>query len=113
MVNSNGKFNYTYGYLEARVWLSGTGAISNWPAVWTDGQSWPADGELDVMEGLSASLLALPRPPGRPRRLLERHLHRRLAHLRRRLGTRQRHLLLRRRSGRDDHVGHHQLPRCT
>jgi len=53
MVNTNGKFNYTYGYLEARVWLSGSGAISNWPAVWTDGQSWPADGELDVMEGLS------------------------------------------------------------
>jgi beta-glucanase (GH16 family) len=53
MVNTNGKFNYAYGYLEVRVWLSGTGAISNWPAVWTDGQSWPADGELDVMEGLS------------------------------------------------------------
>ena len=53
MVNSNGKFSYTYGYLEARVWLSGTTAISDWPAVWTDGQSWPTDGELDVMEGLS------------------------------------------------------------
>ena len=53
MVNTNGKFAYTYGYLEARVWLSGSGAISNWPAVWTDGQSWPTDGELDVIEGLS------------------------------------------------------------
>ena len=53
MVNTNGKFSYTYGYLEARVWVSGSGAISNWPAVWTDGQSWPTDGELDVMEGLS------------------------------------------------------------
>jgi beta-glucanase (GH16 family) len=53
MVNTNGKFSYTYGYLEARVWLPGSGAISDWPAVWTDGQSWPADGELDVMEGLS------------------------------------------------------------
>ena len=53
MVNTNGKFSYTYGDLEARVWLPGTGAISDWPAVWTDGQSWPADGELDVMEGLS------------------------------------------------------------
>jgi beta-glucanase (GH16 family) len=53
MVNTNGKFSYTYGYLEARVWLAGTTAISNWPAVWTDGQSWPTDGELDVMEGLS------------------------------------------------------------
>jgi beta-glucanase (GH16 family) len=53
MVNTNGKFSYTYGYLEARVWLPGTTAISNWPAVWTDGQSWPTDGELDVMEGLS------------------------------------------------------------
>ena len=53
MVNTNGKFSYTYGYLEASVWLSGTRAINDWPAVWTDGQSWPADGELDVMEGLS------------------------------------------------------------
>ena len=53
MVNTNGKFSYTYGYLEARVWLSGSSGISNWPAVWTDGQNWPADGELDVMEGLS------------------------------------------------------------
>src|ERR1700682_4716091 len=35
------------------VGAAGAGAISNCPAVWTDGQSWPTDGELDVMEGLS------------------------------------------------------------
>ena len=27
--------------------------IYNWPAFWNDGQSWPADGEIDVMEGLN------------------------------------------------------------
>jgi beta-glucanase (GH16 family) len=53
MINTEGKYNYTYGYLEARVWVSGTTAITDWPAVWTDGQSWPQDGELDIMEGLS------------------------------------------------------------
>jgi hypothetical protein len=52
MVTTNGKFTYTYGYLEARVWLPGSGAIADWPAVWTDGQNWPTDGELDVLEGL-------------------------------------------------------------
>ena len=53
MVNTNGKFSYTYGYFEARAWLPGTTSITDWPAIWTDGQSWPTDGELDVMEGLS------------------------------------------------------------
>jgi beta-glucanase (GH16 family) len=52
LVNTDGKFSYTYGYVEARVFLPGTGAITDWPAVWADGQSWPADGELDVLEGL-------------------------------------------------------------
>jgi hypothetical protein len=47
-------FQYTYGVLEARVYVPANGTqIANWPAVWTDGQSWPADGEDDVMEGLS------------------------------------------------------------
>jgi hypothetical protein len=31
------------------------GSIANWPALWLDGQTWPEDGEIDVMEGLSGS----------------------------------------------------------
>jgi beta-glucanase (GH16 family) len=27
--------------------------IANWPGVWADGQSWPADGEDDLVEGLN------------------------------------------------------------
>jgi beta-glucanase (GH16 family) len=53
MVQSNGKAQFTYGAFEARIYLPATGSkISNWPAFWTDGQSWPTDGEMDVMEGL-------------------------------------------------------------
>ncbi|MEW1914909.1 glycoside hydrolase family 16 protein, partial [Kitasatospora sp. NPDC085895] len=53
MVQSNGKAQFTYGAFEARIYLPGSGGkISNWPAFWTDGQSWPTDGEMDVMEGL-------------------------------------------------------------
>lgn len=48
MVESNGKFNFTYGYMEARIWTpAGTGV---WPAFWSDGQNWPYDGEIDVLE---------------------------------------------------------------
>jgi beta-glucanase (GH16 family) len=53
MVNSDGKFVFTYGLMEARIWLPGQGnQITNWPAFWADGQNWPKDGEVDVMEGL-------------------------------------------------------------
>lgn len=54
LISSNGKFQYTYGYFEVRAYLpaASTGAIANWPATWNDGQSWPADGENDTMEGL-------------------------------------------------------------
>ena len=53
MVNTDGKFQFTYGLLQARIWLPGRGGqISNWPAFWTDGQNWPRDGEIDVLEGL-------------------------------------------------------------
>lgn len=48
------KFQFTYGYLEARIFCPGSGGkIANWPAFWSDGQNWPTDGELDVFEGLS------------------------------------------------------------
>jgi beta-glucanase (GH16 family) len=53
MVNTDGKFQFTYGLMQARIWLPGQGGqISNWPAFWTDGQNWPEDGEIDVLEGL-------------------------------------------------------------
>jgi hypothetical protein len=54
MVQSNGKFNFTYGAMEARIYSPATsdGRLLNWPAFWTDGQNWPVDGEIDVFEGL-------------------------------------------------------------
>ena len=54
IVTTNGKFSFTYGFMESKVWVPGTGGvISDWPDVWLDGQNWPADGEIDIMEGLS------------------------------------------------------------
>jgi len=54
IVTTNGKFSFTYGFYEARVWLPAAagGQVANWPAIWADGQNWPTDGELDVFEGL-------------------------------------------------------------
>lgn len=46
-------FQQAYGFFQARIYLPGSaGTIYNWPAWWTDGQSWPADGEMDILEGL-------------------------------------------------------------
>ena len=52
---STAGFQYTYGVLEARVYVPADGSlIANWPAVWTDGEGeWPDTGEDDIMEGLS------------------------------------------------------------
>src|SRR5580765_3020812 len=53
MVQSHDKFEQAYGYFEAKVFLPGTGGqVANWPAFWTDGESWPTNGEMDIMEGL-------------------------------------------------------------
>jgi len=56
VVTTRGKFNFTYGFIEARVWLPAVpgnpSAAANWPDVWADGQSWPEDGEIDIAEGL-------------------------------------------------------------
>jgi beta-glucanase (GH16 family) len=59
MVNTNpararsGGFQYSYGVLEARIYLPADGPlVANWPALWADGQHWPTDGEDDVMEGI-------------------------------------------------------------
>ena len=54
MVNSAGKFEFTYGLMEARIWLPGKGnQISNWPQFWADSHNWPEDGEIDVVESLN------------------------------------------------------------
>lgn len=54
LISTDGDFSYTYGFLEARVWLPATssGTIADWPGVWADGQLWPQDGEDDLVEGL-------------------------------------------------------------
>jgi len=55
MVTTLGKYQFTYGYVEARILLPATpaGLIANWPAFWLDGQPpWPTNGEIDVLEGL-------------------------------------------------------------
>ena len=54
IVQSDNRFEQTYGYFEARIYLPGSnGQIQNWPAFWLNGENWPTDGELDIMEGLS------------------------------------------------------------
>jgi hypothetical protein len=46
-------YQFIYGVVEARVSFPGEGStIYNWPTWWTDGQSWPTDGESDIAEGL-------------------------------------------------------------
>jgi beta-glucanase (GH16 family) len=62
LVSTQGKFSFTYGFIEARVWLPAMtgdpGEVANWPAVWADGQNWPEDGEIDVVEGLGGGVCA-------------------------------------------------------
>jgi beta-glucanase (GH16 family) len=54
IVTTNGKFSFTYGLAEARIWVPGSrGVIFDWPDFWTDGQNWPATGEDDIAEGLN------------------------------------------------------------
>jgi hypothetical protein len=52
-VTTNGKFEFTYGFAEVRAWLAGNGStVYDWPQIWLDGQSWPQNGEIDILEGL-------------------------------------------------------------
>ncbi|MBN2370445.1 MAG: glycoside hydrolase family 16 protein [Vicinamibacteria bacterium] len=53
IIMSDGHHEFTYGFVEARIYLPpGTGTPCNWSAFWTDGQEWPQDGEIDIMETL-------------------------------------------------------------
>jgi len=60
LVSTRGNFSFTYGFTEARVWLPGTPGdpdhVANWPGVWTDGQNWPEDGEIDIAEGINGQV---------------------------------------------------------
>ncbi|MCU1491275.1 MAG: hypothetical protein JWM85_2680, partial [Acidimicrobiaceae bacterium] len=61
IVTTDSKFSYTYGFAEARVYLPATGSgTADWPAFWGDGQSWPKDGEMDIMEGLGVENHGVP-----------------------------------------------------
>ncbi len=56
LIETDGKFSFTYGAIQARIWMPGHGTrIADWPAFWADGQHWPKDGEIDVVEGLDGS----------------------------------------------------------
>ena len=47
-------FQFAYGYAEAQITLPTNGTvIAHWPSWWLDGQHWPTNGEIDIMEGLS------------------------------------------------------------
>ncbi|MFI1436592.1 glycoside hydrolase family 16 protein [Streptomyces lydicus] len=56
LVNSNGKFHYRYGLVEWRAYIPPSGThLANWPALWSNGENWPTDGENDTMEGLGGN----------------------------------------------------------
>jgi beta-glucanase (GH16 family) len=69
-VTSRGKFSFTYGFIEARVWVPAVpgnpSEAANWPDVWADGQSWPEDGEIDIAEGLGGDVCAHFHGPDNP-----------------------------------------------
>lgn len=50
-------FQFTYGAVEFRIYVpaNAAGQCANWPAAWTNGQTWPADGEIDAYECLSGT----------------------------------------------------------
>jgi beta-glucanase (GH16 family) len=59
MVTTTGKYQFTYGAVEARIWMPGSGStIDDWPSFWTAGQSEPAAGQIDIVEGLAGQACA-------------------------------------------------------
>jgi beta-glucanase (GH16 family) len=70
LVSTQGKFSFTYGFIETRVWLPAVagdpGEVANWPGVWADGQRWPADGEIDIAEGIDGGVCAHFHGPANP-----------------------------------------------
>ena len=61
LIQSAGKFEFSYGYAEARLFLSpgaGNNCGPNWPAFWLNGEDPERDGEIDVMECLSRNNVA-------------------------------------------------------
>jgi beta-glucanase (GH16 family) len=62
---TRGGFQFTYGVLQAKVFVPGTPhGVANWPAVLTLGQVWPRDGENDIMENLSGTVCSHFHSPG-------------------------------------------------
>ena len=55
LISSYGKYTFTYGYLEARMYVpaSSNGMPIDSASFWADGNNWPVTGELDVMEVLA------------------------------------------------------------
>ncbi|MBF9069587.1 glycoside hydrolase family 16 protein [Streptacidiphilus fuscans] len=54
---ASGGFEFTGpALMEALIYTPGSTTVSDWPAFWSDGQSFPGDGEIDVMEGLAGQL---------------------------------------------------------
>ena len=58
-ITTYGRFSYTYGYTEARIWLPGTNSIIDWPAFWELGKLYDVSaGEIDILESLGGEACA-------------------------------------------------------